>query len=211
MKINILCDNKNSWFWDTNKNFLEEIEKLGNDVKVFETEESLSTADITAFISCTRLVSPDGLSKSKSNIVCHPSDLPEGRGFSPIAWEILNNKDKITFTLFEANEKADEGVIYSKQIYNLTGNELSDDLRQIQSEITYNMILDYIKKYPNNNSYSQIGEGTWYPKRTPSDSELDTNKTILEQINLLRIVDNQYYPAFFYYKDAKYILKIYKE
>ena len=35
-------------------------------------------------------------------------------------------------------------------------------------------------------------------KRTPADSEIDPGKSILEQFNLLRIVDSERYPAFFY-------------
>ena len=55
---------------------------------------------------------------------------------------------------------------------------------------------------------SQRGEETFYKKRTPKDSELDINKTIKEQFNLLRIVDNEKYPAFFKFKNKIYTLKI---
>ena len=95
MKINLLCDNKDSWFWNKNSKFLDDIENLGHKIKICKNEKELDQADISAFISCTKIVSLDGLAKSRSNIVCHPSDLPEGRGFSPIAWDILNDKKRI--------------------------------------------------------------------------------------------------------------------
>ena len=149
--------------------------------------------------------------KSKSNIVCHPSDLPKGRGFSPIAWEILKNSNLITFSLFEADENVDNGKIYGKKELQLSGTELNDEIKKKQGEVTYSMILDYVDKYPNNDPYIQEGEPTYYDRRTPDDSELDIKKSIKEQFNIFRIVDNNSYPAFFRYKDEKYILKIEKE
>jgi methionyl-tRNA formyltransferase len=46
--------------------------------------------------------------------------------------------------------------------------------------------------------------------RNASDSEININKSIKSQFNLLRICDNEKYPAFFKYKNCKFILKIFK-
>ena len=56
----------------------------------------------------------------------------------------------------------------------------------------------------------QKGDVSYYPRRTIEDSELDVDKTIREQFNLLRVVDNDNYPAFIKMHDKKYILKIEK-
>ena len=58
---------------------------------------------------------------------------------------------------------------------------------------------------------SQSGCPTFYGRRTPKDSQLDVNKTIAEQFNLLRVCDNLRYPAYFEYMGNKYILKIFKK
>lgn len=208
MKINILCDNENSWFWSTSKNFINEMSITGHDVNICTKEENLKNADVSVFISCTKVVSLDGLNKSNSNIVCHPSDLPKGRGFSPIAWELLNGSNEITFSLFEADENIDNGRIYKKETLILQGTELNDEIKILQAQKTYSMILDYLDSYPENDSYEQEGRATYYKRRTNLDSELDIDKTIKSQFNLLRIVDNKHYPAFFIYKSKKYILKI---
>ena len=211
MDINILCDNKDSWFWRTSNIFLDDLKSRGHNVNLCKNESELINADVSAFISCTKIVTPDGLKKSKSNIECHPSDLPNGRGFSPIAWEILNNSDQIVFTLFEADEKVDNGKIYFKKSIDLIGTELNNEIKIIQADTTYSMILEYIDNYPHNTSYEQEGEETYYPRRTPSDSELDIKQSIESQFNLFRIVDNDLYPAYFKYKNRKYVLKIEKE
>ena len=45
----------------------------------------------------------------------------------------------------------------------------------------------------------------------PKDSELNINKTIRENFNLMRINNNNEWPSFFYYRENKYILKIFKK
>ena len=66
--------------------------------------------------------------------------------------------------------------------------------------------MDIFKK-----AKKQEGVESFYPKRGPKDSELDVNKTIKEQFNLLRTTDNKAYPAFFEMKGETYILKIEKQ
>jgi methionyl-tRNA formyltransferase len=58
---------------------------------------------------------------------------------------------------------------------------------------------------------AQFGEETFYPRRGAIDSELSIDSTIRQQFDLLRTVDNEAYPAFFYHKGNKYILKIEKD
>ena len=43
----------------------------------------------------------------------------------------------------------------------------------------------------------QKGRPSYFKKRTKKDSEININKNIKSQFNLLRIVDNDNYPAFF--------------
>ena len=59
-----------------------------------------------------------------------------------------------------------------------------------------------IKKKP------QLGKTSFYRKRTKKDSEININKSIRKQFNLLRVTDNKRYPAFFYLKGHKYKLQI---
>ena len=211
MIINLLCDNKKSWFWDTNKIFIEKLTELGHVVNIAKSEDELKEGDIAAFISSLKIVTKDGLSKNKSNVVPHPSNLPEGRGFAPITWEVLNDKNELYFTLFEANEKIDDGKIYYKENVQLSGNELAQDLREIQAEKTYELILRYVNEYPNVEGVEQNGDATYFPRRYPKDSELNINESLKSQFNLLRVVDNENYPAFFVIDGTKYILKIYKD
>ena len=78
------------------------------------------------------------------------------------------------------------------------------------------MILNHLKnveKYSLSKvpSYKQKGKESFYPKFKKEHNELDINKTIKEQFNVLRIVDNEKYPAFFKIDGQEYILKIKKD
>lgn len=54
----------------------------------------------------------------------------------------------------------------------------------------------------------QEGEESFYPRRRPEDSRIDIGKSIKDQFDLLRVVDNERYPAFFEYNGCRYVLKI---
>lgn len=71
------------------------------------------------------------------------------------------------------------------------------EIKHLQGKKTNELILKFIDNYSKMQGKPQEGEESFYRKRTPKDSELDINKTIDEQFNLLRVVDNEKYPAFF--------------
>jgi methionyl-tRNA formyltransferase len=73
------------------------------------------------------------------------------------------------------------------------------------------MVLKYINNFTTIKGIPQVGDESFYKKRVASDNELDPNLSIAKQFNLLRVVDNERYPAHFYLNGQKYIIKIYKE
>lgn len=44
---------------------------------------------------------------------------------------------------------------------------------------------------------TQNGEASHYRRRQPADSQFEPERYLAEQLNLLQVVDNQRYPAFF--------------
>ncbi|MDE2028783.1 MAG: methionyl-tRNA formyltransferase, partial [Candidatus Omnitrophica bacterium] len=114
-------------------------------------------------------------------------------------------------TLFKPTDKIDAGEIYYQECAVLSGGELCDEIREKQAELSFALIKRFLADYPNLKPVVQEGKSSFYPKRTPKDSELDVNKSLKEQFNLLRTVDNERYPAFFHMHGKKYILKISKE
>jgi len=174
--------------------------------------QDIPEGDVCFILSYGKLVKADIRVRNKNNLVVHASDLPKGKGWSPLSWQILEGKNKIVVTLFEAEDAVDSGEIYLQDNIQFEGDELVGELRRKQAEITLNLSCDFINQYPVvlQKSRQQYGNHTFYPKRESVDSQLNPNKTIAEQFNLLRIVDNDRYPAYFEWKGESYTLKIEK-
>jgi len=114
--------------------------------------------------------------------------------------------------MFEASDGVDNGEIYMQKILKLSGYELHDELREKQASFIMDMCKEFIDNYERYKVPTpQQGKESFYPKRTPKDSKLDINKSIKEQFNLLRVVSNEEYPAFFEIDGHRYILKIEKD
>jgi len=212
MKISILSD-KTSWINDSIPEFISDISSSGHEVFWFHDVSEILEGDIVFFLGCGQIVPTEILKRNQHNLVVHESALPKGRGWSPLTWQILNGDNEIQIVLFEAEESIDSGMIYLQNTMKFTGRELVDDLRKIQAKFTFNMCRKFIADYPDivNKGRVQSGDATYFARRTPQDSRLDPDRTIREQFNVLRVVDNEHYPAFFELSGERYIIKINKD
>tara|TARA_B100000035_G_C21030114_1_gene567982 strand:+ start:914 stop:1561 length:648 start_codon:yes stop_codon:yes gene_type:complete len=213
MKKNILIlTEKNDWFYKYAKNLSEKLKQFGHQVRISDNHLKIKKKYNVVFIlSYYRIVDKKFLSLSDHNIVIHESDLPKGRGWAPLFWQVIEGKRKIIFTVFDANEKVDDGDYYFKENLYLKGHELYPEIREMQAQKRIKCCMKLIDNLDKLKTRKQSGISSYYKKRTKKDSEINIKKSILSQFNLLRSVDNLNFPAFFYYKGKKYILKIYKE
>lgn len=209
LTITFLSDSPNGWM---SKYIHRLVNKLKNrcNIKICYIDKEVQEGDILFILSFYKLVPEEILKRNKSNIVVHASNLPKGKGWSPATWQILEGKDKIPLSLFEAVKQVDAGPIYFQDNLELNGTELIKEWQEKMGKKISEMILKYINSFPMKGK-EQIGQDSYYPRRTPENSELDINKSIKDQFNLLRVVDNEKYPTFFKYKGKKFILKIYSE
>ncbi len=210
LRIQILVDNPNSWVVPFSKQLQKELNRDGNKAELIDSHQLIKNGDILILLSCEKILKNAFLELHKHNLVVHASRLPKGKGMSPLTWQILEGEKIIFLTLFEAAAKLDSGVIYEQMQIKFEGHELIDEMRDILNEGTLNLMIDFMKDYPDVSGIEQEGEESFYPRRKPEDSRLDPAKTIEEQFNLLRIVDNERYPAFFKMFNQKYVLKIFK-
>jgi methionyl-tRNA formyltransferase len=210
LTITILVDNPQSWFVPFGKEFAERLAARGHRVHFTHNQQEIVQGDITFFMSCENIVGMELRRRSRNNIVVHASALPAGKGWSPTTWQILEGKSEIPITLFEATDEIDAGPIYASTTVKFDGHELIDEIRSKEGNAIIDLTLSYVDNYPMNGT-PQNGESTFYVRRSPNDSAIDPNKSIIEQFNLLRVVDNERYPAFFRYNGHTYVLKIYKQ
>jgi methionyl-tRNA formyltransferase len=210
MKATFLCP-KGSWVEPLVKAFLKKDlpvqSSLINDHKSLKDDPER----ILFILSYPEIISQNDLDLSALNIVAHASDLPKGRGMSPLTWQVLEGENRIPLTLFRCVKGLDEGDIVSQGFLELDGSELITEMREKMMSRFFEMIHSLLEKYPEIKFRQQSGEASYYSKRTARDSELDLKKSLEENFNLLRVVDNENYPAFFVYKNKKYIVKIYED
>jgi len=205
MKIALLTS-QNQWL----ENYIEEFSEALDAVEVYFSHNDIrANYDVLFILGYNQIIQKDILDKNKHNIIVHESDLPKGKGWAPLFWQVLEGKNEIVFTMFEANLGIDDGDVYMKDTLNLTGYELNDTLREKQAQKTIEMCIEFVTNYDKYRiPISQTGEDSYYRKRNSESSQLDIKKTLEEQFNLLRVVNNNEYPAFFEINGNKYILKI---
>lgn len=210
MKITILSD-RSSWLNEYLKAWIIVL-KEGHDVNFVHEPTACKGGDLLFLLSCSRIIGAGLRSLYRNCLVIHESDLPKGRGWSPLTWQILEGKNRIPITLFEAAEDVDSGVIYAKDVMVFEGHELVSELRYCQAEKTIQLCQCFIDNYPAvlKEAQKQSGESTFYLRRRPDDSRLNPDRSLAEQFDLLRVVDNVRYPAFFEYRGHRYYLQITK-
>lgn len=202
---------KDSWFLPYTKKLTKTLKLKKHKVELVTSLRKIKKGNILVILSWPIIITKKILGFHKNNIVLHASALPKGKGWSPLSWQILEGKNKIPVTLFEAVERVDSGPIYLQDTIRFEGHELIDELRRKLAMKIIELVMKFIDNYPNLVSKKQRGKETFYKRRTPKDSEIDIKKPIIKIFNKFRIVDNERYPTFFKYKGHKYILKIYKE
>lgn len=191
--------------------FVPHAQKLAQKLKarLFYSHTEISGFEVVFILSYHRLIGGEFLAQNKHNIVIHASALPQGKGWSPLFHQVLEGKNSIPFSLFEANEKADAGAIYLQKSLNLTGLELYEELREKQAAFCLELCEEFLRLYPALTPQEQSGEESFYSRRDPECSELNPDKSLNEQFNLLRICSNDEFPAFFYKNGKKFLVKIY--
>lgn len=211
MIITILTDNDKSWFVPYGKQLEYLLNQKGHYVKYVFSKDDILEGDICFLLSCSRIIQSGYLDKNKNNIVVHASDLPKGKGFAPMQWQIIEGFNEIVLTLFEVVEEVDAGPFYFKSDLIFNGIELYDELRKKLALKIIEMCIYYVDNYNLLTPKHQKGTETYYPKRTYKDDQIDPKKSIVDQFNHFRIADNNDFPLWFDYMGKRFIIKIYED
>lgn len=212
MKISILCTDSNHPVIISLRHWMNEISSKGHFPTLVFDKANLQGGDILFLVSCGQIIRDTERKKYKATLVLHASDLPKGRGWSPHIWSILSGSKQITVSLLEASEPLDTGAIWLKKIFFLEGHELLPEINEKLFAAELSLMTDAVEQFETIKPLQQEDfSGSYLQKRQPIDSQLDPDKTIAEQFDLLRVVDSERYPAFFDYRGKRYIIKIDKD
>ena len=208
VKVAFLFDQSNNWIKKYLPKNISKLEKF--EFHEIYNEKEVRGFDLVFVLGYTKILKGEILETNKLILVVHESDLPKGRGFAPVQWQVLNGSTNITVCLLKVSEKPDTGDICEKMILSLDGSELYDEIRYKQAQVTFRLIERFLKNYPNYIFTEQVGMPTFYRRRVPRDSMIDVDKTIRDQFRLLQVCNNSEWPAFFELNNETYILKIEK-
>tara|TARA_A100001015_G_scaffold167124_1_gene185792 strand:- start:793 stop:1458 length:666 start_codon:yes stop_codon:yes gene_type:complete len=187
MKFIIITKKK----WDLN-NF----KNLNKNIFVFDkinlTKIKKINPKIIFFIHWSKYIQ-DFLFNKYLCIQFHSSNLPKGRGGSPIQNQILSNIKKTKISAFKVSQKLDSGPICLQYNLSLKGSAL-DILKRIE-----NKSIQMIKKIiniKNLNFKKQKGKPSLFKRRMPSESIINLYKTttINKLYDFLRMLDAPCYP-----------------
>ena len=208
-----ICSEKTSWINLSIPSLIFNWINQGLNCSWVHNSDHLAKGDLCFYLSYEKIVRKETRKKFRNNLVIHASNLPKGKGWSPLSWQIIDGYKNIKVTLIEADDKVDSGNIYMQTSKKFKGHELLDELRSIIANATLHLCSNFVNKYPNILKKAKIQDKseTFYKRRLIEDSRLNLNKSIKEQFNLLRTVDNSRYPAFFEIDGHKYYLLIKSE
>ena len=214
MKIKFqILTSKESWFFlNHKKHVLKKYKKYFSKKVITSYTKIKDGNDIVIIISYYKIIPKKYLKKSKHNLVVHESNLPKGRGFSPLYWQILDGKTNIVFSLFECSEKMDAGNIYFKKKFKFSPNLIFEEIKIKQMNSALSLIDKFFYNYSKKKkfkSYKQKGKSSYFKRIKKNMCKLDINKSIKSQMNIIRTRDNKNFPSFFIYKRKKFVIKVY--
>jgi methionyl-tRNA formyltransferase len=198
LKIEILCSSPehpvNPWLrrW-------VETRGSSDSVSLVHSKRELNSGDVLFLISCSEMIGRDIRDRFAHTAVVHASDLPEGRGWSPHIWAVLNGALEIVVSALVAEDMVDSGAIWGKTTVEIPKHALSGDINKRLFETTLKLMTRVCAMVENDEEPQPQDDRppTYLPRRTPADSEIDPHASISSQFDALRVCDPDRFPAFF--------------
>ena len=123
--------------------------------------------------------------------VCfHMTDVPYGRGGSPLQNLIVRGHRRTKLTALRMSEDFDAGPVYLKEELCLEGNAEEIYIRAcyLSAEIIRRIISEHPKPQP------QVGESVIFKRRKPKESTIPELSTLQALYDFIRMLDAQGYP-----------------
>ena len=136
---------------------------------------------------------PESIYLNYECILFHMTDLPYGRGGSPLQNLIKLGHKRTIISAIKVVEEVDAGPIYLKKELELNGTAKEIFLRS--SNIIFSMITEILRDLPT--PQKQVGEVVHFKRRKPNQSKLTNLKSIDELYDHIRMLDCEGYPKAF--------------
>jgi len=127
-------------------------------------------------------------------VLFHMTDLPYGRGGSPLQNLISAGHRHTKVTALRMVEELDAGPIYLKEDLCLSGHaeEIYIRASELAARMIQRLLAEDIMPTP------QVGTPTEFKRRAPADSEVPASESLAELHDLIRMLDAEGYPPAFF-------------
>lgn len=143
---------------------------------------------------------PQNIWSGYESVCFHMTDVPYGRGGSPLQNLILAGHTETVVTALRMTEEMDAGPVYAKRAMSLLGR--AEEIYLRAGDVCWEIIRWMIREQPT--PVPQQGEVTKFIRRKPEQSVLPTQCDLVELYNHIRMLDAPTYPlAFVDYGDFR--------
>lgn len=136
---------------------------------------------------------PEDIYKNFECIVFHMTDLPFGRGGSPLQNLIVRGIYETKVTALKCVKEIDAGDIYLKKKLSLFGS--AEEIFIRASEIVEEMIVEILEKRPF--AEKQTGNIVNFKRRRPEDGDISGINSLKQIFDYIRMLDAEDYPNAF--------------
>jgi methionyl-tRNA formyltransferase len=138
---------------------------------------------------------PDEILNLSECICFHETDLPFGRGGSPIQNLVERGFPDTKVSAFKMTSEMDAGPIYLQRPLSLRG--LAEEIYVRAAHLVAEMILEIVKREPR--PTPQTGAPVAFERRTPAESEISVSqlRTLDDMFDHIRMLDAAEYPRAF--------------
>ncbi len=126
-------------------------------------------------------------------VMFHMTDLPFGRGGSPLQNLIARGIYETQITAFRCEKGLDIGPIYCKRPLSLYGT--AEEIYLRAADIIEDMIKWIIANQPE--PVPQQGEGCYFPRRKPEEGNIAELESLEQLYDYIRMLDAEGYPRAF--------------
>jgi len=126
-------------------------------------------------------------------IAFHMTDVPYGRGGSPLQNLIVRGHTTTKLTALRMTDIFDAGPVYMKRSLELDGSAL--DIFRRAAALSMEMIREIASSSPE--PVTQTGEPTIFARRTPDQSEIPEDLSNSQLYDFIRMLDAPGYPSAF--------------
>ena len=126
-------------------------------------------------------------------VIFHMTDVPFGRGGSPLQNLVVRGIENTTLTALRCSQEVDAGPVYLKLPLSTLGT--AEEVFMRASLLMLPMLIKIVDERID--PLAQDGEPTYFQRRTPEQSDLRSASTLANIYNHIRMLDADGYPHAF--------------